>query len=69
MAIVNMTKFSLFTFSRDQQALLEKLQTFNYVHLLKPVLDDPQGEKEETVKIEKIPAEVIKLNEQVEKEN
>ncbi|MFZ2258500.1 MAG: V-type ATP synthase subunit I [Clostridiaceae bacterium] len=69
MAIVNMTKFSLFTFSRDQQALLEKLQTFNYVHLLKPVLDDPQGEKEETVKIEKIPAEVIKLNEQVEKVN
>ena len=68
MAIVDMTKFSLFTFSRDQQALLEKLQEFNYVHLLKPELEDPTVEKEEA-KTEKIPVEVIKVNEQVEKVN
>lgn len=68
MAIVNMTKFSLFTFSRDQQALLEELQKFNYVHLLKPELEDPTVEKEEA-KTEKIPIEVIKVNEQVEKVN
>lgn len=69
MAIVDMTKFSLFTFSRDQQALLEKLQTFNYVHLLKPESADPGTAKETDSKTEKIPAEVVKVNDQVEKVN
>lgn len=64
-----MTKFSLFTFSRDQQALLEKLQTFNYVHLLKPELTDPDSVKEAESKTEKIPAGVVKVNDQVEKVN
>lgn len=67
MAIVDMTRFSLFTFSKDQEELLKKLQEFNYVHLLKPQLEDPGTEdNEEGPKTEQFSAEVIKVNEQVE---
>ncbi len=70
MAIVDMTKFSLFTFARDQEQLLKKLQEFNYVHLLKPALDDPETEMtEDGTKTEQFSAGVIKVNEQVEKVN
>ena len=67
MAIVDMTRFSLFTFSKDQEELLKKLQEFNYVHLLKPQIEDPGTEdNEEGPKTEQFSAEVIKVNEQVE---
>ncbi len=67
MAIVNMTKFSLFTFDRDQQQLLERLQEFNYVHLVKPQLDETDNRTEEESKSGKASEAVIAVNEEVEK--
>lgn len=70
MAIVDMTRFSLFTFARDQEELLKKLQEFNYVHLLKPEIKDPETEGiADGPKTEQFSAEVIKVNEQVEMVN
>ena len=68
MAIVNMTKFSLFTFDKEQDALLKELQKFNYVHFLKPeeVETDANGEQE-GAKTGKVPEKVVAVNEQVEK--
>lgn len=67
MAIVDMTKFSLFTFGQDQETLLQALQKFNYVHFLKPEEDAVQGEAEIEVKTGKVPEKVVAVNEEVEK--
>lgn len=67
MAIVNMTKFNLYTFDRDQEQLLERLQEFNYVHLVKPQLDEPDEQVEEEPKTGKTSEAVLTVNDEANK--
>lgn len=67
MAIVNMTKFNLYTFDRDQEVLLERLQEFNYVHLVKPQLEETVEKVEEETKTGKTSEAVVNVNDEVQK--
>lgn len=67
MAIVNMTKFNLYTFDRDQEELLEKLQEFNYVHLVKPQLEETGDQVEDETKTGKTSEAVVSVNDEVQK--
>lgn len=67
MAIVDMTRFSLFTFDKDQETLLRELQKFNYVHFLKPEDEAGSGETGEEAKSGKVPEAVVAVNEEVDK--
>lgn len=68
MAIVNMTRFNLFTFDRDQEKLLREMQKFNYVHFmpLEELDNGSAGEGEES-QSGKIPEKLVAVNEEVEK--
>lgn len=67
MAIVDMTRFSLFTFDKDQETLLRELQKFNYVHFLKPEETAVSGEEGDEAKSGKVPEAVVAVNEEVDK--
>lgn len=72
MAIVKMSKFQLFTFAKDQEKLLKKLQEFNYVHLLDPeakeeAVLETEAEEEKSEKGKTTSRAVLAINEEIEK--
>ncbi len=69
MAIVNMTKFSLFTFDRDQSRLLERLQAFNYVHLLSPEVEESDDPTEAGSKSGRASDAAVEVHAEAEKVN
>ncbi|PKK39441.1 V-type ATP synthase subunit I [Clostridiaceae bacterium JG1575] len=66
MAIVDMTRFTLFSFREDKEALLKELQKFNYVHFLERE-EDLSPKAEEKAPSARVPERVVAVNEDVER--
>jgi len=65
MAIVKMSKFSLFVFDSERDNLLHELQKFKYVHFLN--LEDEEDLKEEGLESVSIPESIGAVNEEISK--
>lgn len=65
MAIVKMSKFSLFAFDSKRENLLHELQKFKYVHFLD--LDEDESLKDEGLQSVEIPESVVAIEEEIMK--
>jgi len=67
MAIVRMSKFSLFVFDSERENLLHELQKFKYVHFLN--LEEDEELKEDGLEALSIPEKIEEVNEEISKVN
>lgn len=65
MAIVKMSKFSLFAFDSERDALLRELQKFKYVHFVD--LDNDETLKEEGLANVNVPESIVRVDEELAK--
>ena len=63
MAIVKMSKFSLFTFDSERDNLLHELQKFEYVHFINP--EEDENLVEEGLETVSIPKSIGEVNEEI----
>ncbi|HHV72992.1 MAG TPA: V-type ATP synthase subunit I, partial [Clostridia bacterium] len=65
MAIVKMSRFSLFAFDSDRDDLLRELQNFGYVHFVN--LDEDEALKEEGLVNVEVPESIVEIEEEIAK--
>lgn len=66
MAIVKMSRFSLFAFQEERENLLQQMQKFKYIHFLKP---DDEEIGEEGLKTVNVPESIVAIDEELSRVN